>query len=134
MMSAPGEPGADVKPAVVQRLQTHCPVMGGPIHTDHFVDVEGYRIFVCCPGCDRKILEDPRVYLDKMAAEGVTPYRIQTHCPVMGGAINRDFHHDHEGHRIYVCCPGCLDQVRANAARIIEEQRAQGVVFERVEP
>lgn len=113
------------------RLQTHCPVMGGRISPEHFVDVEGVRIFVCCPGCDAAILEHPQKYLAKMKAEGVTPYRLQTLCPVMGGAINRTHYHDHDGWRIYVCCPGCLDEVRARADEIIREQRARGIVFEK---
>ncbi len=59
--------------------------------------------------------------------------RLQTQCPVMGGAINTDFFADVEGYRIYVCCPGCLDEVRNRAGDIIEEQRQKGVVFEKVE-
>ncbi len=58
--------------------------------------------------------------------------RLQTECPVMGGPINRQFYHDHDGLRIYVCCPPCLDEVRERAADIIEEQRKQGVVFESI--
>ncbi len=114
------------------KLQTECPVMGGPINTDFYADVDGYRIYVCCPGCDQTVLDDPETYLEEMKAEGITPYRIQTHCPVMGGEINRDLYHDHDGQRIYVCCPGCLDEIRERAGEIIEEQREHGVVFETV--
>jgi membrane fusion protein, copper/silver efflux system len=57
--------------------------------------------------------------------------RLQTHCPVMGGEINRDVYHDHDGWRIYACCPSCLDEIRERAADIVEEQRKKGVVFEK---
>jgi len=57
--------------------------------------------------------------------------RLQTHCPVMDGAIDRSFYHDHAGQRIYVCCPGCLDEVRARADEIIREQREKGIIFEK---
>ena len=118
--------------ADIQR-QTQCPVMGGAINRDFFVDVEGYRIYVCCPGCDDAIRDDPQRYIDEMQEAGVTLYRLQTHCPVMDLPINRELYHDHDGKRIYVCCPGCLDEVREGAAEIIEEQREKGIVFEKVE-
>jgi Cu(I)/Ag(I) efflux system membrane fusion protein len=58
--------------------------------------------------------------------------RLQTHCPIMNLPIDRALYHDHEGQRIYVCCPGCLDEVRERAAEIISEHAARGIVFERV--
>ena len=58
---------------------------------------------------------------------------LQTHCPIMGFAIDRDLYHDHEGQRIYVCCAGCLDEVRERAQEIIDEHAERGIVFEKVE-
>jgi membrane fusion protein, copper/silver efflux system len=113
------------------RLQTHCPVMGGTINTDFYADVQGYRVYVCCPGCDQAILDDPDTHINNMKANGITPYRLQTLCPVMGDPINREFYHDHDGWRIYVCCPGCLDEIANRAEEIIEEQRQLGIVFEK---
>jgi membrane fusion protein, copper/silver efflux system len=58
--------------------------------------------------------------------------RLQTNCPIMGGEINREYYYDHKGLRIYVCCPPCIDQVKARADAIIEEHRQKGIVFERI--
>lgn len=127
---APAHDHADHDHAGHLSLQTKCPVMGGAIHRDHFVDVEGYRIYVCCPGCDETILEDPQRYIDEMKAAGVQPYRLQTHCPIMDFDINRDLYHDHNGQRIYICCPGCMDEVKERADEIIAEQHEKGIVFE----
>jgi hypothetical protein len=55
------------------KKQTHCPVMGGKINKEQYVDVEGYRIYVCCPGCKGTIKADPDKYIEKMKAEGITP-------------------------------------------------------------
>lgn len=55
------------------KKQTLCPVMDGKINKDQFVDVKGYRIYVCCAGCKKKIKADPDTYIEKMKAEGVTP-------------------------------------------------------------
>jgi hypothetical protein len=104
--------------------------MGGAINTEYFIDVEGYRIYVCCPGCDKQIAENPQRYIAEMKQAGVQPYRLQTHCPIMNFPINRDLYHDHDGQRIYICCPGCLDEVKERAADIIAEQRKAGIVFE----
>lgn len=30
-------------------------------------------------------------------------------CPVMGNKINKDFHADYKGKRIYFCCQGCIE-------------------------
>jgi len=115
-----------------RQLQTQCPVMGGAINPEHFIDVEGYRIYVCCPGCDQQIAAHPQKYIREMEQAGVQLYRLQTHCPIMGGAINRELYHDHDGQRIYVCCAGCLEEVRQRSDEIITEQRRQGIVFESV--
>ena len=55
------------------KKQTTCPVMGGKIDKAQYVDVKGYRIYVCCPGCKGKIKADPDKYIEKMKAEGVEP-------------------------------------------------------------
>ncbi|MBN2489853.1 MAG: efflux RND transporter periplasmic adaptor subunit [Planctomycetes bacterium] len=54
----------------------------------------------------------------------------QTHCPVMGGAIVRDVFLDHEGKRIYFCCPPCIDKFKAAPEKYLAALRAAGVVLE----
>lgn len=51
--------------------QTLCPVMGGKINQDIFVDYNGKRIYFCCPGCQDTFKENPQEYLQKMADEGI---------------------------------------------------------------
>lgn len=65
--------GAGDKVVATGKKQEKCPVMGGPINTNLFVEVEGYRIYVCCPACTNAIGKDPKKYIEKMKAEGVTP-------------------------------------------------------------
>lgn len=56
------------------KTQTTCPVMGGKVTAKSpHVDVKGFRIYVCCPGCIDKIKADPEKYIKKMKAEGVEP-------------------------------------------------------------
>ena len=52
--------------------QTICPVMGGKIDRKQFVDVSGFRIYVCCAGCQGKIAANPVKFIKKLQESGVT--------------------------------------------------------------
>lgn len=54
------------------KKQTVCPVMGGKINKEAYVDVQGKRIYVCCAGCIAKIKADPDKYIKQMESEGIT--------------------------------------------------------------
>lgn len=45
--------------------QATCPVMGGKINPEYYVDVEGKRIYVCCPGCIDIIKRTPQNIVKK---------------------------------------------------------------------
>lgn len=52
--------------------QTTCPVMEGKkINPDLYVDANGKRIFVCCPGCLVQVKADPEKYIQQMETEGI---------------------------------------------------------------
>jgi YHS domain-containing protein len=53
------------------KKQTTCPVMGGKINKAQYADVQGKRIYVCCPGCIGKIKADPDKYIKQLEAEGI---------------------------------------------------------------
>jgi hypothetical protein len=59
------------------KKQITCPVMGGKINKAQYVDVKGYRIYVCCPGCKDKIKADPDKYIKQLEAEGITPDKAE---------------------------------------------------------
>jgi Cu(I)/Ag(I) efflux system membrane fusion protein len=46
--------------------QTICPVMGGKIDKDYFIEYEGKKVYFCCPGCEEEFNKDPQKYLDKL--------------------------------------------------------------------
>ncbi|TWT43508.1 Archaeal TRASH domain protein [Botrimarina hoheduenensis] len=68
---------ADAPFVAAQKL---CPVMdepldamGGPYRTV----VEGRVVYLCCPGCAKKLHADPQGYLQKLAQQGVEPPRVR---------------------------------------------------------
>jgi hypothetical protein len=122
---------AEDKPAKDEKAvtkQTICPVMGGGINKSHYVDKDGKRIYVCCPGCVEKVTQD----FDKLAADyeakgiDISAPKAQTHCPVLTkNAINKELFVDKDGKRIYVCCKSCKADVEKNFdthAKALEEQ------------
>lgn len=66
-LAGPVLAAAPVKP------QTACPVLGGNVDRQVYVDYQGQRIYFCCPGCDVEFKKDPEKYLQKMKEQGITP-------------------------------------------------------------
>ena len=54
----------DVTPVAGE--QTMCPVMGGAIDKNIFVEYKGKKVYFCCPGCEKQFKEEPEKYLAKL--------------------------------------------------------------------
>ena len=88
--------------------QTNCPVMGGAIDSSYYSDIQGQRVYYCCPMCSKKFKADPDTYFKKAAEQGVLFENIQTTCPVSGEELeDKSVYADFEGRRIYFCCKKC---------------------------
>ena len=46
--------------------QTICPVMGGPINKDIFVEYQGKKVYFCCAQCKGQFEKEPEKYLSKL--------------------------------------------------------------------
>ncbi|MFH0879886.1 MAG: hypothetical protein V2A34_09255 [Lentisphaerota bacterium] len=68
------EPASKTQVAIEKtaKTQTVCPVMGGPIDKDLYVDCEGKRVFVCCKMCRQKVQKDAAKYIKLLEEQGVT--------------------------------------------------------------
>lgn len=54
-------------------LQRTCPVMGGKIDPDIYVEYKGRRVYFCCAGCVEQFNKDPEKYIrivDQQTAGG----------------------------------------------------------------
>ena len=113
--------------------QTICPVMGGKINKDQYIDVKGKRIYVCCKGCIATIKKDPDKYIKKLEASGVKIQELkkQTTCPVMKGRpIKKSLFADVRGKRIYVCCGGCIVAIQQDPDKYLKILKEKGVILE----
>ena len=45
----------------------------------------------------------------------------QKTCPVMGGAIDPSIYVDHEGRRVYFCCPACVDKFKKDPEKYLKK-------------
>ncbi len=55
--------GAEAKEVIEQ---TTCPVMGGKINKDIFVEYKGRKVYLCCAMCEGKFKADPEKYISKL--------------------------------------------------------------------
>ncbi len=94
--------------------QTHCPVMGGKIDSTVYADMQGQRIYFCCPGCVERFKKDPEKYFLKAAEEGILFENIQTTCPVSGDPIDGDIFIYYKGRGIHFCCQNCASTFRSD--------------------
>lgn len=61
--------------------QKTCPVMDEPLGgmgEPYKVHAAGKAIYICCPGCAKKIAADPERYLEILSKQGVTPPALKT--------------------------------------------------------
>lgn len=58
--AAPGQPAAQVAE------QTTCPVMGGAIDKNIFVEYKGKKVYFCCKACVETFQADPEKYIAKL--------------------------------------------------------------------
>jgi len=115
--------------------QTQCPVMGGKIDKEVYTEYDGKRVYFCCPGCIAKFKEHPKLYLEKLAKEGVTlenAGKPQTTCPVLGGKIDKNVYADYKGKRVYFCCAGCVAKFKEDPSKYLKKLAEQGVSLEDV--
>jgi YHS domain-containing protein len=61
--AAPAET-KEVASAAVE--QTMCPVMGGKIDKNVFVEYKGKKVYFCCNDCKGKFEADPEKYISKL--------------------------------------------------------------------
>jgi len=68
-----GKAESEKSPIAVQGSQKNCPVMGGAINKNIFVDHNGQRIYLCCEACVEPFKKNPDLYLEKLEKSGENP-------------------------------------------------------------
>lgn len=103
------------------KLQAVCPVMGGQINKDIYMDYQSQRIYFCCPGCKGPFLKNTEKYMKKIADDGVLLKSVQEKCPVLGGKIDKNVYTDYKGRRVYFCCPACIKSFEKDPEKYLKK-------------
>lgn len=78
--------------AVKGKPQTVCPVMGGSIDKDYYVDYDGKRIYVCCDECVETVKADPEKYIKELEKEGFVLEKVGGYTQKIQNANTADTH------------------------------------------
>jgi YHS domain-containing protein len=57
---------ATAEQAVATVEQTTCPVMGGAIDKNIFIEYKGKKVYFCCPGCEEQFKKEPEKFIAKL--------------------------------------------------------------------
>jgi hypothetical protein len=77
------------------------------------------------PGCSKKCAKTCSAG-KKAQADKVEVIKEQTICPVMGKEIDKKLYADVKGKRVYVCCQGCIEAVKADPDKYLAAIAAKG--------
>jgi len=64
--SEPSAPPETQQPASTTIEQTTCPVMGGAVNKNLFVEYKEKKVYFCCAECKTEFGKNPEKYLDKL--------------------------------------------------------------------
>ena len=99
--------------------QTTCPVMGGAIDSTIYTEMQGQRIYFCCPGCIETFRADPEKYFMKAAEDRILFQNVQELCPVTGEPIDKKIFKYYKGRGLYFCCAKCLADFDADPGKYL---------------
>lgn len=66
-----------------------------------------------------------------MKTKTTASLKSQTTCPVMGGKVDKSLYADVNGYRIYVCCSGCINEIKKDPDKYIKKLHEMGVEIEK---
>lgn len=107
-----------------QSIQVTCPVMGGDVDPDVFVEHKGQKVYFCCPGCDGKFKKDPAKYESRLKDS----FTRQVHCPIDGKAVDAAIGLPGKQGTTYFCSEQCRKKFQADSKYAPSALPAVGVL------
>jgi YHS domain-containing protein len=105
-----------------QMVQVACPLTGRPCAEDKAVETGGVTVHVCCAGCLGKAkAKEGDVLVALLFADTEKGFTLQTECPVSGKPIDPAEFVEHEGKKVYFCCPGCPAKFTADPEKYLSK-------------
>lgn len=105
-----------------QVVQVACPVSGHDFDEEVSVETGNTKVAFCCENCLKKYNDaDEDGKLKVLFADLEKGFTRQTMCPVSGKPINPKASVEHEGKKVYFCCPGCPAAFEADPKKFMEK-------------
>ena len=99
-----------------QAVQVACPLSGKACNPDKTTEVAGVTVAFCCDGCKGKA-EKADDALAMLFGNFDKAYTTQLKCPLSGKDIQAGVSIEHDGKKVFFCCPGCPDGFKADPAK-----------------
>jgi YHS domain-containing protein len=99
-----------------QITQVACPLSGKPVDAKMTSQIGKATVAFCCEKCKGAVdkADDKAKLVFGDFDKGFT---LQTSCPVSGKPLNVAQVVEHEGKKVYFCCPGCPDPFKKEPAK-----------------
>ncbi len=72
--------------AVTEVGNSVCPVMGNSVVQGQYFHWEGYRIGICCPGCESAFRDAPEVYIPALLDDPAVPDEVKEGLAEIAGS------------------------------------------------
>lgn len=103
-----------------QIAQVGCPISGRPVDDETMVEVGHAKVGFCCKNCLAKYnAADDDGKLKIVFADLKKGFTRQTKCPLSGKPIKAEFSVEHEGQKVYFCCPNCPAAFQADPEKFM---------------
>jgi YHS domain-containing protein len=103
-----------------QVVQVACPVSGKPIDKEVMVEVGHAKVGFCCKNCLAKFeAADDDGKLKVVFDDLDKGFTRQVKCPISGKPINPEAVVEHDGKKVYFCCPGCPAAFQAEPEKFL---------------
>jgi len=105
-----------------QIVQVACPVSGRPINKEVTVEMGHAKVGFCCEKCLAKYNEADEDGKLKLVFDDLDKgFTRQTKCPVSGKPISAEHVVEHDGKKVYFCCPNCPAAFEADPKKFMEK-------------
>ncbi|MGL4464656.1 MAG: hypothetical protein ACRC1K_21090 [Planctomycetia bacterium] len=100
--------------------QVACPFSGSDLNADTKIKIKDVEVAFCCEKCQAKAKDaaDPVALVFGDIKKGFTK---QTTCPISGKPIDVSVKAEHDGKKVYFCCPGCPPEFAKDPKKYAEK-------------
>lgn len=101
-----------------QITQVGCPVSGKAVDASATAKLGKATVAFCCDGCKGEFdsADDKAKFT---FANFDKAFTLQTSCPISGKPLNAAQVVEHQGKKVYFCCPGCPDAFKKEPTKFL---------------